>query len=72
MAAVFKGYLGEDQAAWAAYDATEIVKKDGYPSKSPILIDVGTTDKFLDSQLRPQLFLEAAKGSGVEVCFRYH
>ncbi len=67
LAAAFKGYLGEDKEAWKQYDATELVQKGGYPNDSPILIDVGTADKFLDSQLQPEKFRTAAQSSKVEV-----
>ncbi len=66
-AAAFKGYLGEDMEAWKQYDATELVQKGGYRNNSPILIDVGTADKFLDSQLQPEKFRTAAQSSKVEV-----
>jgi len=54
----FAGYLGEDRAAWAAYDATELLRSRGW-SGPPILVDQGEADPFLASHLRPEL-LEAA------------
>ncbi len=48
----FVGYLGEDRAAWAAHDASALVR--ARPLSTEILVDVGTADKFLDSQLRPE------------------
>lgn len=54
----FTGYLGSPQASWQQYDATELVKS-GCSVKHPILIDQGTADPFLASQLKPELF-EAA------------
>ena len=53
----FKGYLGDDHAAWARYDASELIKSTGFPG--PILIDQGSADKFLSDQLYPEVF-EAA------------
>ena len=58
----FGGYLGEDRAAWADYDATELVKA-GRRS-GPILIDQGGKDGFLEEQLRPWIFEEACAAAG--------
>ena len=54
------GYLGEDRAAWAAYDACALLGSRGW-SGPPILVDQGAADPFLATQLRPDL-LEAACG----------
>lgn len=57
----FSGYLGEDKAAWAAYDATELVKNSGVAVGS-ILIDQGESDRFLsDGQLLPEVFAAACE-----------
>ena len=58
----FSRYLGEDRAAWAAHDATALVARTQLPFE--ILIDQGTTDKFLERELRPELFEEACKKAG--------
>jgi S-formylglutathione hydrolase len=56
----FTGYLGSDRAAWAAYDATELMRASHTPYPGGILIDQGEADKFLiEKQLNPELF-EAA------------
>jgi len=47
------GYLGDDQQAWAEYDACALVKKG--ESKQPFFIDQGDADNFLTEQLRPEL-----------------
>lgn len=65
----FKGYLGDDQDSWAAYDATELVATS--PSAAHILIDQGTDDNFLTEQLDPNAFLEAAKSAGQSVTYRW-
>lgn len=56
-------YLGSDAAAWRAYDACALVE-DGarFPE---FLIDQGTADGFLDEGLRPWLFEEACRGTGI-------
>jgi S-formylglutathione hydrolase len=51
------GYLGPDQAAWRQYDATALIA-DGHRLPG-LLVDQGTADNFLSSQLRPEL-LEAS------------
>ena len=53
----FSRYLGQDQAAWRSYDATELVLTTQIDR--PILIDQGTADSFLEAQLKPQLFEQA-------------
>ena len=53
----FRSYLGDDREAWKAYDATELVAMRQHPA--PILIDQGTSDGFLEEQLRPDLFSAA-------------
>lgn len=63
----FRGYLGADRAAWAQYDATELVGRSGW--NRPMRIDQGDADQFRDEQLRPNLFLAAAKSAGVRVAF---
>jgi S-formylglutathione hydrolase len=66
----FKGYLGNDKAAWAAYDATELVKHQ--PFDGAILIDQGLDDQFLAEQLHPHLFEAAAKHVGQALTLRRH
>ncbi len=39
-------YLGPDEAAWAAHDATLLMRKRGFDG--PMLIDQGTADPYLD------------------------
>ncbi|MGB3137975.1 MAG: S-formylglutathione hydrolase [Nodosilinea sp.] len=60
----FSGYLGSDTAAWAAYDATELVKEYAQPERV-ILIDQGADDSFLaQNQLLPEVFAAACKAAG--------
>ncbi|MEL7105895.1 MAG: S-formylglutathione hydrolase [Pseudomonadota bacterium] len=49
-------YLGEDTAAWAAHDATLLMRQTGYPGD--VLIDQGADDQFLDL-LKPEALAEA-------------
>ncbi len=66
----FSGYLGDDKAAWAQHDATELVKAG---ARAPhLLIDQGLGDKFLAEQLRPHLFEEACVKAGQPLTLRRH
>lgn len=65
----FTGYLGEEQAAWAQYDATLLMGSVAEVTAAPILLDQGSSDKFLD-QLQPQAFLAAAAARNVSVDYR--
>lgn len=63
------GYLGADRNTWADYDATVLVKKLGWIGP-PILVDQGTADQFLETQLKPQLLGQACAEAGVELSLR--
>ncbi|MCP1374498.1 S-formylglutathione hydrolase [Dyella lutea] len=63
-------YLGEDRAAWADYDACELVARQTFPGT--ILIDQGEADKFLEGQLRPELFDQACAEAGQALLLRRH
>jgi S-formylglutathione hydrolase len=64
----FAGYLGPDESAWAAYDACALVR--AKPLPFPLLVDQGTADKFLDVQLKPELFEAACAESGQRLQLR--
>jgi S-formylglutathione hydrolase len=69
----FSGYLGADQAAWRAHDASELMKDAGravFPQG--ILIDQGLADKFLAEQLYPEAFEEACRAAGQPLELRRH
>jgi acetyl esterase/lipase len=69
----FGGYLGADQAAWRAHDATELMKDAGRaPFPDGILIDQGLADKFLAEQLYPEAFEEACRAAGQPLELRRH
>lgn len=64
----FTAYLGGDRAAWAKYDATELMKAGGDGSaRAPILVDQGLADTFLDGQLHPHLLEEACAEVGQNI-----
>jgi S-formylglutathione hydrolase len=42
----FTAYLGKDTSTWNAHDATQLMAANGFPT--PVLIDQGTSDNFLE------------------------
>lgn len=55
----FGGYLGEDRAAWADYDAVALIEAG---ARLPdILVDQGEADNFLAGQLRTDLLEQACR-----------
>lgn len=64
-------YLGDDRAAWKAHDAVQLLM-DGKRFPGTILIDQGLGDRFLDSQLKPELFDRAARDHGQALTLRLH
>jgi S-formylglutathione hydrolase len=65
----FNGYLGPDQQAWRAWDASELVRTLREPLP-PLLVDQGTRDKFLTEQLRPELLQDACAAVGQPLMLR--
>ena len=66
----FGGYLGEDRAAWARHDATELIQSGA--RVPPLLIDQGLADKFLAEQLHPELFEAVCIKAGQPLTLRRH
>ena len=66
----FTGYLGPDREAWRAYDAVELLPGAGW--KRPLLVDQGLADKFLETQLRPELLEAACQAAGTPLELRRH
>ncbi|MBX2863574.1 MAG: S-formylglutathione hydrolase [Leptolyngbyaceae cyanobacterium MAG.088] len=63
-------YLGADRSTWSAYDASELVKQYAQPN-SPILIDQGLADTFLEQQqLKPDVFKGACTQVGQPLTLR--
>ena len=58
----FTAYLGEDRAAWKAYDATALVA--AASERLPLLVDQGDADEFLGNQLKPELLQAACADAG--------
>ena len=56
------GYLGDDRANWAQYDACALIA--GGARLPDILVDQGDADNFLTEQLKPQLLQAACDAAG--------
>ncbi len=63
------GYLGTDRASWREYDATALIEDRGWNGPT-LLVDQGTQDQFLESQLKPGLLKETCGRSGVSLNLR--
>lgn len=69
----FGNYLGADQSAWAAHDASALMRgQSAAPFPGGILIDQGLADKFLAEQLHPELFEAACARVGQPLTLRRH
>ncbi|MFW6264431.1 MAG: S-formylglutathione hydrolase [Cyanobacteriota bacterium] len=67
----FSHYLGSNQDSWRMYDASELVRTK--PFHSPILIDQGSADSFLEQgQLLPEVLKEACASVGQPLELRSH
>ena len=64
----FSNYLGADERKWAAHDATSLAVSQ--PSNAELLIDQGSSDDFLEGQLKPELFAAACQRSGQKLNLR--
>lgn len=62
-------YLGEDQSAWRQHDACALLDA-GARFDGEILIDQGLDDRFLATQLRPELFEAACARAGQSLRLR--
>ena len=61
-------YLGDDREAWRKHDAVALIE-DG--ARVPeLLVDVGTEDPFLETELRPELLERACEEAGVALTLR--
>ena len=63
------GYLGADRARWRDYDTTALIEDRGWRGP-PLLVDQGTSDPFLERQLRPELLRDACSAAGVALDLR--
>jgi S-formylglutathione hydrolase len=63
----FAAYLGTDESAWAAHDASLLMAERGFDG--PVLVDTGTSDQFLEL-LRPETLAAAMAARRQEGVFR--
>ncbi len=64
----FTAYLGDDRSTWAAHDAVALIAQ--APERLPLLIDQGTGDEFLASQLQPERLQAACAATGHPLTLR--
>lgn len=64
----FSNYLGPDRKTWAAWDASLLIAD--AKERLPILVDQGTEDTFLETQLRPEALADAASKAGHPLTLR--
>jgi S-formylglutathione hydrolase len=62
------GYLGQDRAAWAEYDACALI--DGGARLPDLLVDQGEADNFFAEQLKTHLLEEACAKAGQKATIR--
>lgn len=66
----FSGYLGDDPKTWEEWDATLLIP--GASERLPLLVDQGTADDFLGSQLNPEALVEACEKVHHHINLRMH
>ncbi len=64
----FTGYLGADREQWAAHDTVALLKTRRFPGT--IMVDQGTADKFLATELQPELLVAACESAGQSLSLR--
>lgn len=70
---VLSAYVGGSKQEWKLHDACELVQKASNALlKQEILIDQGLTDRFLEEQLKPELFDSICKKIGQKLILRKH
>jgi S-formylglutathione hydrolase len=69
----FAGYLGDDRSAWAAHDASQLMRAQRQaPYPRGLLIDQGLADRFLAEQLHPEALEAACDAVGQPLTLRRH
>jgi S-formylglutathione hydrolase len=64
----FTRYLGEERSHWRQYDACALIE-DG-ARLTELLVDQGTKDQFLATQLKPERLVEACGKAGIPLTLR--
>jgi len=63
-------YLGDDKSQWEHYDASVLMANKTHAI--PLLVEQGTSDEFLQEQLKPQALVHAAQKSGTQLTLNMH
>ncbi|WOJ96315.1 S-formylglutathione hydrolase [Congregibacter brevis] len=66
----FSAYLGADRSLWAQYDSCELIRRS--TERLPLLVDQGSGDSFLETQLKTPLLASACKDSDYPSTIRMH
>ena len=66
----FSGYLGDDRGSWEAWDATLLIPQ--VEERLPLLVDQGTADDFLETQLHPEALVDACEQHHHPIDLRMH
>ncbi|MEX2473672.1 S-formylglutathione hydrolase [Marinobacter sp.] len=66
----FTGYLGDDRSQWEAWDAALLIPT--ARERLPLLIDQGTGDEFLETQLNPEALADACEKAHHSINLRMH
>jgi len=57
----FTAYLGSDTRSWQEWDSCQLLQQASADAELPILIDQGSRDPFLSTQLQPEKFADIAQ-----------
>ena len=69
----FSRYLGADRRTWEPYDASVLMRRvEDASNRTPILVDQGLADQFLDTQLFPHVLEDAAREADYPLTLRRH
>lgn len=66
----FSAYLGLDESIWKQHDTCELIR--GGASHIPLMVDQGTSDQFLEEQLKPSLLTSVCAEVGFPLSYREH
>jgi S-formylglutathione hydrolase len=61
-------YLGEDRSAWRRYDSVALIEDGGRLPE--LLVDQGTSDTFLERELKPELLEAACRDADIPLTLR--
>lgn len=67
----FTRYLGDDRTAWQRHDASALLAS-GHRLATPLLVDQGLDDKFLERELKPERLEAVAAEVGQPLTLRRH